>query len=60
MILHKFKFYYLLRAVGKGLEVQGATVDGRCFTLAWWWLGAGGGWGGTRLKIVSILHTHFI
>lgn len=46
MILHKFKFYYLLRAVGKGLEVQGATVDGRCFTLAWWWLGAGGGWGG--------------
>lgn len=55
MILHKFKIYYLLRAVGKGLEVQGATVDGRCFTLAWWWLG-----GSTRLKIVSILHTHFI
>lgn len=38
MILHKLKIYYLLRAVGKGLEVQGATVDGRCFTR-------GGGWG---------------
>lgn len=56
MILHKFKMHYLLRAVGKGLEVQGAAVNGRCFTLAWWWLGGGG----TTLKIVSILHTHFI